>query len=214
MKTFKIHLIRHGLTQGNLDGVYVGGGLDVPLCHEGIQQLEALRSRFRYPSVGLVFSSPMRRALQTAEILYPDVENKMMLEQLRENVFGVFEGRRVSELQQDEDFLKWLDPKSDFVPEGGESGADFSARTAAALLLMMRHLIDNGITSAACVTHGGVIMSMLSQLAMPRKPFQQWMADNGCGYTVQTSTSMLMRDGIVEAVDIVPEGYLESLGNT
>ncbi len=34
MKTYKLHLIRHGLTQGNLDGLYVGGGTDMPLCEE------------------------------------------------------------------------------------------------------------------------------------------------------------------------------------
>ncbi len=32
MKTYRLHLIRHGLTQQNLDGIYMGGGLDMPLC--------------------------------------------------------------------------------------------------------------------------------------------------------------------------------------
>ena len=32
MKSYQLHLIRHGLTQGNLDGLYVGSGTDLPLC--------------------------------------------------------------------------------------------------------------------------------------------------------------------------------------
>ena len=39
MKTFKLHLIRHGLTSGNLQGLYIGSGTDIPLCDEGRAQL-------------------------------------------------------------------------------------------------------------------------------------------------------------------------------
>ena len=35
------------------------------------------------------------------------------------------------------------------------------------------------------------------------------MADAGCGYLVQASPELLMRDGIVEVTDIVPFGYLD-----
>ena len=35
MKTFKLHLIRHGMTAGNLQGLYIGSGTDLPLCDEG-----------------------------------------------------------------------------------------------------------------------------------------------------------------------------------
>ena len=39
MKTFKLHLIRHGMTAGNLQGLYIGSGTDIPLCDEGREQL-------------------------------------------------------------------------------------------------------------------------------------------------------------------------------
>ena len=209
MKTYKLHLIRHGLTQGNVDGIYMGGGLDLPLCEEGRHQLEDLQQRFTYPRAGLVFSSPMKRAKQSAEILYPQSLEKYVLEDLRECRFGAFEGRQAAELMEDADFIKWLDPKSDFVPEGGESGREFANRCARGLLGMLEHMAKTGISEAACVTHGGVIMSMLGQLALPRKPGSQWMADNGCGYTVQATAAMIMRDQLVEAVDVVPAGYLD-----
>ncbi len=58
MKTFKLHLIRHGLTSGNLQGLYIGSGTDIPLCDEGRAQLAELKERFEYPQVDTVFSSP------------------------------------------------------------------------------------------------------------------------------------------------------------
>ena len=42
MKTFKLHLIRHGITAGNLQGLYIGSGTDIPLCDEGRAQLADL----------------------------------------------------------------------------------------------------------------------------------------------------------------------------
>ena len=57
MKTFKLHLIRHGLTSGNLQGLYIGSGTDIPLCDEGRAQLAELKERFEYPQVDTVFSS-------------------------------------------------------------------------------------------------------------------------------------------------------------
>ena len=58
VKYYKLHLIRHGLTAGNLQGLYIGSGTDLPLCDEGRAQLEELKHRFTYPDVPLVFTSP------------------------------------------------------------------------------------------------------------------------------------------------------------
>ena len=44
MKTFKLHLIRHGMTAGNLQGLYIGSGTDLPLCDEGRAQLAELKA--------------------------------------------------------------------------------------------------------------------------------------------------------------------------
>ncbi|MBQ7958937.1 MAG: histidine phosphatase family protein, partial [Oscillospiraceae bacterium] len=40
MRTYKIHLIRHGLTQGNFQAKYIGQKTDLPLCEEGIEGLK------------------------------------------------------------------------------------------------------------------------------------------------------------------------------
>ena len=48
MKTYQLHILRHGLTQGNLDGLYIGH-TDVPLCSDAISQIEAMTREMSDP---------------------------------------------------------------------------------------------------------------------------------------------------------------------
>lgn len=209
MKTFKLHLIRHGITKGNLEGLYLGCRTDLPLCEEGIQQLEELRQSFSYPQPATVFTSPLRRAAQTADILFPAVQHKLVIDQLKEADFGIYDGRSMTELLKEPDFARWMDPSSGFVPEGAESPAAFHTRCADTLMKLFEYMIKAGIPEAACVTHGGVLMSMLAQKALPQRRPEDWMADPGCGYTLCTDPAMWMRDGLMEATEILPIGYLD-----
>ena len=49
MKNYRLYLVRHGITAGNLQRRYVGGGTDEPLCEQGLTQLRALAAQYRYP---------------------------------------------------------------------------------------------------------------------------------------------------------------------
>ena len=62
MKNYRLYLVRHGITAGNLQRRYIGGGTDEPLCGQGLAQLKALAAQYRYPWADTVFSSPMKRA--------------------------------------------------------------------------------------------------------------------------------------------------------
>ena len=68
MKT--IHLIRHGETQANRDGVFRGRG-EVPLSPAGLKQARELQVHFAALPVQRVFSSPLQRAAQTAAACFP-----------------------------------------------------------------------------------------------------------------------------------------------
>lgn len=209
MKNYTLYLVRHGITRANLEGIYVGGGTDLPLAQEGREDLASLAAQFTYPKVGTVFVSPMQRAVQSAQILFPGAK-LLELEDLRENHLGEFENRPIAALREDAHFQLWMDPAKKYQPEGGEDAAAFHLRCAATLLRMFEYMMRSGIENAACVTHGGVIMSMLAQQAMPRRAPTDWMADPGCGYQLQTTPAMWMRDSMVEAVRILPFGYMDA----
>ena len=208
MLYFKLHLIRHGLTQGNLDGRYIGSGTDLPLCEEGRAQLAQLKARFAYPAAEVVFTSPLLRATQTAELLYPGVRT-LPLQDLREMAFGVFENRPITELAADPAFAAWMDPASQTVPEWAESREAFARRTDGMLMKLFEFMIKSQIHEAACVTHGGVILNMMARHVLPQRRPEDWMTDPGCGYSLRLDTAMWMRDHLAEAYDVVPLGYLD-----
>lgn len=208
MKTFKLHLLRHGLTEANRKGIYAGSGTDLPLSDEGIAQLDRLREDFEYPQVDLVLVSPLLRARQTADILFPGVR-QIGIEDLREIGFGEFEGKTVAQLQNDPAYRDWLNPERRLTPPGGESGDAFARRAGEVLRKICEFLIRSGTPEAAVVTHGGLLMTALAIHAIPRRPPEQWACDPGCGFTVQTDAASLMRDASVEALEIIPYGYGE-----
>lgn len=210
MKNYRLYLVRHGVTAGNLNGIYVGSGTEEPLCEEGKTRLRTLREEFTYPQVKTVFASPMLRAIESAEVLFPAADNKIVLQDLRENHFGEFEGRAVKEMVADPNFRKWMDPTAHYTPQGGESAHDFHARCRDVIMKIFEYMMKTGMDEAACVTHGGVIMSILAQRGMPKRAPEQWMADPGCGYELHCSAGQWMRDGIAEAVEVLPYGYLDA----
>ena len=79
------------------------------------------------------------------------------------------------------------------------------------LLKLFEYLLRSHTEEAACITHGGVIMSMLAQHALPQRKPEEWITDPGAGYSVRCDAEMWMRDKLVEAFDIVPEGYLDGV---
>jgi len=68
MITYKIYIIRHGITAANQNGRFAGV-TDYPLCAEGIDGLKQLASDFIYPNVGKIYGSPLTRCRQTAAVL-------------------------------------------------------------------------------------------------------------------------------------------------
>ncbi len=207
MKNYKLHLVRHGLTEGNIKGVYLGAGIDSPVSEEGIKRLNSLLERFEYPNSQKIYSSPMRRARESSEILFKDKEY-VIVSDLMECKFGEFEGKTAQELMKtNENFAKWLDVSSGYVPEGGESSMEFANRCASALNEIFTDMMTNGIFEATAVCHGGVISILLAMFAYPKKGVNEWMADNGCGYTIQTTTANWTRDNLVEVVNLLPFGY-------
>lgn len=70
MITYKLHFIRHGMTEGNRQGLFVGR-TDLPVSEEGFDQLALLRDTYDYPRVEAVYSSPLSRCRQTAGVPLP-----------------------------------------------------------------------------------------------------------------------------------------------
>ena len=87
--------VRHGLTELNRDKRVSGQGIDVPLLDEGVRQAEEARERFAGTPLDVVISSPLRRAVQTAQIVTGVPAYAIEIDPLcNERSFGKMEGLR------------------------------------------------------------------------------------------------------------------------
>ncbi len=170
-------LIRHGLTAGNLEGRYIGCRTDEPLCPEG---LAALRER-AFPPVERVFSSPMRRCLETAALLYPHLSPEIVPD-FRECDFGDFEGKSYAELNGRPDYQRWIDSGGELPFPGGESRASFAARCIRAYEALLAKGLPEG---AALIVHGGVIMAVMERFARPRGGYFDFQVPCASGYILR-----------------------------
>jgi len=212
MKTFKIHLVRCGLTEANLQGRYLGRD-DVPVCEKGLEQLKYLKEKYAYPQVQAVFTSPLQRCKQTAAMLF---EGAPMIEipNFTEYDFGEFEGFTAEELKDNEAFLAWMGDNGDAAPPFGESNNHFKARVAIDFEKVVEGLIKTGTTESAVVVHGGVLMLILSYFGLPEAPMHDWLCESGCGYTLLITPSLWMRGRKVEVFDTFPESIRNKQSET
>jgi probable phosphoglycerate mutase len=92
--------LRHGVTELNRDKRVSGQTLDVPLLPEGIRQAEEARQRFVGTPLDVVISSPLARAIQTAEIVTGFPREAMEIDpQATERSFGRMEGLTRAEVE-------------------------------------------------------------------------------------------------------------------
>lgn len=208
MKTYKIHLIRHGLTQANIKGLYVGA-TDTPLAPQGIKELNELKNKFNYPNAGLLYVSPMKRCVQTADILYPDMK-KQVVENLKECDFGDWENKNAKDLEKDKEFLAWLSSGQISSVCTAENLTDFTRRVCSCFENIVDKIIKNEMKDAIVVTHGGVIMTLLASFGIPKAKAFQWGSNNGCGYSIRITPGLWVRDHVFEVYDKVPESIYEA----
>lgn len=191
MKSYTIHFIRNALTDENLEGRYIGH-TNVALSDEGKAQLAQMREELIYPPVDAVFTSPLKRCTDTAAILYPE-STPLIIEGLIEYNFGEFENKTAEQLEKYEEFPRWLAGEKGVKPPYGESNEDFTKRVCDTFEKIAEGLMKTGTTSAAIVTHGGVIMTILALYGIPEYPMHEWLTPNGCGFTVKLNPSLWMR---------------------
>ena len=201
MRTLKIHLIRHGATDANYVGRYIGCKTDLPLAPEGLNELRLLKDDIDYPEIERLYSSPMLRCRQTGAVLYPDFE-PVMVEELKEYDFGSFENKTAAELESNPNFIPWTSGRLS-APPGGEDNSGFIKRICVGFNKIVLDMIEGGLTESAVIMHGGAIMMLLGVSAVPRRKPVEWTADNGRGYSVRVTPSLYHKSGVIEVYGIV-----------
>jgi alpha-ribazole phosphatase/probable phosphoglycerate mutase len=159
-----LYLIRHGATEGNETKRYKGS-IDVPMSEKGIRQMEQLaeylnRSYKSYTTysglLNAVYCSPLSRALKSAEIIAePHGLKPVVIEDLRERSFGIWEGMTFTEIKEKypQEFEAWAGNPLRYSPVDGESTIEVRERAVKAVdSLLSNHNSEH----IAIVAHGGV----------------------------------------------------------
>lgn len=148
-------LIRHGATMANKEHRYLGR-TDEGLSEEGIKELLSYKRQGIYPNVCRLFTSPMRRCLETARVLYPGLCSTVIPE-WEETDFGQFEYKNYEELKEDPAYQAWIDSGGALPFPDGESREEFIARCERGFLRMCNELCRKEAVAADISTSAGVL---------------------------------------------------------
>jgi broad specificity phosphatase PhoE len=188
-------LIRHGETLWNKEG-RIQGTSDIELSTVGIEQARLLALSLKDQPIGAIHASPLKRALQTAEIINEFHRKEIQTHQdLMEMDQGDFEGFSFKELMAcEKEFLnKWIaDPASVQMPNG-ESLAQLQERAWRAL-----ETIISKEENALVVAHNFTIAAILCRI---RKISLSEFRSTCVG--TASKTIVLLQDGeaVIEALN-------------
>lgn len=190
----QIHLIRHGITEGNQKRYYYGAA-DIPLAPEGEEQLKELAEQGFYPEAegADFYTTGKQRTEQTLRLIYGEREHEQIPELVEMN-FGEFEMKSYEELKEIPEYQRWIsDEKGKTEPPGGESIIGFQKRIQGGLKILVgrhrlkelsvRHCGDDAVSVLVC--HGGTIGAVMeSTFPNQQEHFFKWVPDPGHGYTL------------------------------
>lgn len=202
MKGYRIVFIRHGMTQGNEEGRYIGT-TDIPLSEKGSKDLFEKHEKYHGFKPQKIYTSPLKRCKQTASILFPD-SYAVELNELREMDFGIFENKKVEDLVDDPDYKQFIKGGLDNPPPQGESAREMVSRCYEAIKILISDMMYEGITNAAVITHSGIIMNMLGCFGLPKRSPMEYVCDFGEGFEVMVTADMWQRSEAFEVMGRVP----------
>jgi len=154
-------LVRHAQTVSNTKGRYMGW-IDEDLSEDGAWQAEQLSQRLSHWPISAIFSSPLNRALRTAEIVAsPHDLTVQKVDGLGEIRIGAWEGMFAEEIAQKfpELWRAWRTDPSDVQMPGGESLAQVNERAISALETVIR---DNQGQQVLAVTHDVIVRLLVA----------------------------------------------------
>lgn len=160
----RIYLIRHGQTDWNIQGK-IQGCHDIALNEMGRRQAKKLAEGMDSRPVSKIFSSTLKRARETAEMVGKrQVVEISLMPQLMEVEFGKWEGLTWDEIKAEypREFESWSHNPSDVAPPGGETQEEIISRCAWAVKEILKR--TNRREDVCIVSHGATLAHLVSYM--------------------------------------------------
>lgn len=191
----KIHLVRHGETEANkrhqLQGRY-----DTPMTEAGKQNVEEVARELEEYEYDVIFSSPLKRALDTAKLLAQQLGTDIrMTAELREICYGDWEGQPKDELRERDIWTQREQDKYNFTHPGeyngvqGQSYNDIFDQVTS----FFDQLTESDHESVLLVTHLGVLRNA-------KRHFEDGSDEAAVSFTpdVRQVYEVTIEDGVVD----------------
>ena len=183
----KLILVRHGETHWNKDGLVQGGDSDIELNDTGLEQARKLAAFLKNEPVIAILSSPLQRAVATAEAIASQHQLPVEIDQgLKELRVGDLEGISISNLRTtfSRFLLKWWQDGEAMKLPNGESLVDLQQRAWKVIEgLLEKHKTKpelNKDATAVVVSHYFVTLAIiLKALNLPLDYFIKFKLDLG-----------------------------------
>ena len=180
-------LVRHGETEWNVAGVF-RGQIDIGLSETGVKQAELLAGYLSTSSIEAVYSSPLKRALRTAEAIARPHGLKVKAEpDLIDLNFGRWQGLAREEVKgkYGELYATWVThPEKARMPEG-ETLDDVRKRVAR----LVKGIMENHGGTVVLVGHRVVNKVMLCALLGLDDSHFWKIRQDACGISIFTCRS-------------------------
>jgi phosphoserine phosphatase len=138
-------LIRPGITEYDQQG-RVQGTLNIPLCEDGRQEVEAMIEELRGQQIAAIYTSPSQSAEQTAESLGQALDVKVKTIENFENLdHGLWQGMLVSDVKtkQPKVYRQWQEQPENVCPPQGETLTTAKQRVSTVITkLLKKHKSD------------------------------------------------------------------------
>lgn len=174
--TTRFILVRHGETLSSRERRFAGS-TDVDLTDLGLEQASALAQRLRQVRIDAMFTSPLRRCVQTAEAVTSITGRKSDLTpDIRECHFGEWENLTLEEVMEGwaDDFQRWVSDEQ-VPPPGGESWPQLGERVVRWFDAAAERYDGRTVLG---VMHGGPIMWLARHvLQLPRETMSHFMIE-------------------------------------
>ena len=160
----QVVLLRHGATEWNLQGRCQGAS-DIELSEVGVRQAEAIAACLSQEKIDAVYSSHLKRALQTAHAVSRPHHLPVRVERdVRELDHGELEGLTFNEIKQNygEFLARWRAEPAELPIPGGERLADVSERAWKGL----QRIVDghDGESTVVVVSHNFPILGIICRI--------------------------------------------------
>ena len=183
----ELTFIRHFPTLGNLLHQYIGSTDEA--IEESIAKMILENLPFTYPDAEFVVISPMKRCIQTAKMIYPNL-TYLSCPEFRECDFGQYECKTYEELKDEKEYQKWIESEGERAFPGGETREKFRKRCVEKMEKLMDYLIKEKFEKVSLIVHGGTIMSLLSAFDKEQRGFYEWQVANGYGYQITVDENL------------------------